>query len=180
MTDHIASAFHLDIISTHILTRRMTYWISWHFKYKGTFQLTSSQGGWRNIFMSAEQGRYFNSHPHKEDDVYPNTHPWIFSHFNSHPHKEDDRFFFFFFFFFFYFNSHPHKEDDYGGGKTYQFTLTFQLTSSQGGWHQCCSLSEPLHTFQLTSSQGGWLPSGHLQCKPLYFNSHPHKEDDEK
>ena len=36
----------------------------WHI-----FQLTASQGGWR-LFHTAEQTehRYFNSHPHKEDD----------------------------------------------------------------------------------------------------------------
>ena len=87
------------------------------------------------------------------------------------------------------FNSHPHKEDDPVGSMRYPLILfsthiltrrmtvvvldvgcrwTFQLTSSQGGWHQlhqqcCCQIF-----FQLTSSQGGWPVSGSTMTFPMY------------
>ena len=78
------------LISTHILTRRMTY----H----------------RQILQQPYCN--FNSHPHKEDDVRAQLCHRYYQYFNSHPHKEDDQpgiteslkqtdF-----------NSHPHKEDD--------------------------------------------------------------------
>ena len=56
------------IFSTHILTRRMTRMQNPH----------------------TEIQLFFNSHPHKEDDV-PVPSPYIqYYIFNSHPHKEDD------------------------------------------------------------------------------------------
>ena len=78
-------------ISTHILTKRMTM----------------TQTGQNSSY------RYFNSHPHEEDDLAGNGGIHNELYFNSHPHEEDDRasgndlctaka----------YFNSHPHEEDD--------------------------------------------------------------------
>ena len=76
-------------ISTHILTRRMTYSMSsfwcfvpfqltssrggWpipvlHNKIIFIFQLTSSRGGWLNHNFLLKNLQYFNSHPHEEDD----------------------------------------------------------------------------------------------------------------
>ena len=118
--------------STHILTRRMTH---------GDPENQSGHG-------------FFNSHPHKEDDIQrrQNTRSKIF--FNSHPHKEDDkakrlnklnRQFF---------NSHPHKEDDatdhwFDTAKDFStHILTRRMTERD---IKC----KPHKTFQLTSSQGG-------------------------
>ena len=58
-------------ISTHILTRRMTFF-------------------WLFLFFSIV---YFNSHPHEEDDDNLVYLYHLFHHFNSHPHEEDDFFF---------------------------------------------------------------------------------------
>ena len=78
------------IISTHILTKRMTI----------------------SLRQSKNTTRYFNSHPHEEDDSFPLQYFPVSLYFNSHPHEEDDnkkvnnhhdnK----------YFNSHPHEEDD--------------------------------------------------------------------
>mgnify|MGYP001661843136 CR=1 FL=1 len=67
MTFDICDFEQLIFLSTHILTRRMT---SFHFS-------TSS-------IMS------FNSHPHKEDDCSMFCTSLSVNSFNSHPHKEDD------------------------------------------------------------------------------------------
>ena len=90
MTGYLTAALEKIIISTHILTRRMTC---------------------RILYFNWESN-YFNSHPHKEDDNFQNCSVRFEANFNSHPHKEDDLpstrkesssd----------YFNSHPHKEDD--------------------------------------------------------------------
>ena len=76
-------------ISTHILTKRMT-------EGKGE---------------SIEFAKYFNSHPHEEDDKRSCRDIGKKLYFNSHPHEEDD-------------------------AKTRQdglISLSFQLTSSRRG-----------------------------------------------
>ena len=55
----------------------------------------------------------------------------------------------------------------------------FQLTSPRGGWHSADLPNTTHGIFQLTSSQGGWQWCMLLLMKKMYFNSHPHKEDDE-
>ena len=56
--------------------------------------------------------------------------------------------------------------------------ITFQLTSSRRGWHSSIYWHSNFLLFQLTSSRRGWQ-SLHLSIRTfLYFNSHPHEEDD--
>ena len=55
------------ILSTHILTRRMTNGYN-HILAAYIFQLTSSQGGWHSLDIEILLPQTFNSHPHKEDD----------------------------------------------------------------------------------------------------------------
>ena len=57
-------------ISTHILTKRMTGWLR-----KGN-----------------RTNKYFNSHPHEEDDRDTPWNSFMWWYFNSHPHEEDDVF----------------------------------------------------------------------------------------
>ena len=57
------------------------------------------------------------------------------------------------------FNSHPHKEDDLRIASPIAEEVSFQLTSSQGGWPQHLHLRQKMN---------------------VLFNSHPHKEDDDK
>ena len=144
-------------ISTHILTKRMTFQGCWTLVDR-LFQLTSSRRGWRQetlgmhkqFFISTHiltkrmtwpslstrsTYQYFNSHPHEEDDLAGNGGIHNELYFNSHPHEEDDR----------asgndlctakaYFNSHPHEEDD--------------------------------------------IPNRLVGSLQRHFNSHPHEEDD--
>ena len=108
----VQSPHRIPDFSTHILTRRMTMKPYEAFESK-VFQLTSSQGGWPStILFNISLLFFFNSHPHKEDDIifYP-----IINKYHI-------------------FNSHPHKEDDSESLKTDYITFFFQLTSSQGGW----------------------------------------------
>ena len=122
------------VFSTHILTWRMTsngfhrmqghhfstHILTWRMTGKSImkiiaviFQLTSSQGGWRWQKRLMMELLLFNSHPHKEDDIFdhiPKSYShnfqltsshggwhyssWVkictYSFFNSHPHMEDD------------------------------------------------------------------------------------------
>ena len=58
-----------------------------------------------------------------------------------------------------YFNSHPHEEDD---TPTYLWPdpyVLFQLTSSRGGWLKGYYTAGYSFIFQLTSSRGGWPPN---------------------
>ena len=121
------------------------------------FQLTSSQGGWHFwISFYPIQLHFFNSHPHKEDDLLHVCQCYVLSLFNSHPHKEDDYIFLARLPFLHFsthiltrrmthplpifwdrnkiFNSHPHKEDDICTYPVFAEVVVFQLTSSQGGW----------------------------------------------
>ena len=100
-----------SIISTHILTRRMTFLLwSHHLQYV-----------------------HFNSHPHEEDDTEMCVIFSMLLYFNSHPHEEDDRPEFFELVDDLDFNSHPHEEDDGYGVMTITRQQVFQLTSSRGG-----------------------------------------------
>ena len=101
-----------DDISTHILTKRMTY----------------------SVLPAENWCGHFNSHPHEEDDSFHCEYIISHSYFNSHPHEEDDFVelvkcdsgfisthiltkrmtptCLFSSFIIGYFNSHPHEEDD--------------------------------------------------------------------
>ena len=99
------------VISTHILTKRMTTFasIAW---IKTIFQLTSSRRGWPVV--------------------------WVL---------------------------HTGKR-------------IFQLTSSRRGWHPEDWAEDSKNIFQLTSSRRGWRSLLFLIRACMYFNSHPHEEDD--
>ena len=142
-------------ISTHILTKRMTTRISTT-STVCIFQLTSSRRGWLYHYSCILFIRYFNSHPHEEDDNQSTS----FVVFRLH------------------FNSHPHEEDDNSASSMLSSTSIFQLTSSRRGWLFCLHfiglmiisthiLTKRMTTFsvdetvillfQLTSSRRGWL-----------------------
>ena len=112
MTDGIRVVTTMLNISTHILTKRMTF---------------SSKEEKQSI-------RYFNSHPHEEDDLTPSL---------NHSH-------------FVYFNSHPHEEDDDTSVSFNSANRIFQLTSSRRGWLRLQQCSSHTSKFQLTSSRRGW------------------------
>ena len=98
-------------ISTHILTRRMTWLRRMPLAALRYFNSHPHKEDDRNGKKVAISKKYFNSHPHKEDDSiqrrrnvekYISTHiltrrmtssypcPNVPTYFNSHPHKEDD------------------------------------------------------------------------------------------
>ena len=122
--------------------------------------------------------RYFNSHPHKEDDDAGVEIDTEQTNFNSHPHKEDDtvnpevkmekqNF-----------NSHPHKEDD-SQCKCYQaesvistHILTRRMTRTLVYDSGLKIISTHILTRRMTTSVS---PYSYRQ----HFNSHPHKEDDQ-
>ena len=54
---------------------------------------------------------------------------------------------------------------------------SFQLTSSHGGWLIPFNFPTNLLPFQLTSSHGGWRHFTDRLGEDLFFNSHPHMED---
>ena len=77
-------------ISTHILTRRMTMEDAEEIPWK-TFQLTSSQGGWQEINIIALRAVIISTHILTRRMTRPPV--WLYlplKYFNSHPHKEDD------------------------------------------------------------------------------------------
>ena len=187
-----------SIISTHILTRRMTIR---HCKFATSFpfQLTSSRGGWRLWKEISHKQHHFNSHPHEEDDemcAKKNCSDCISTHILTRRMTESAT----------YLSSdweistHILTRRMTTTNKTYQYDSIFQLTSSRGGWpcsNACIKslfaisthiltrrmtisslLLVPDYEFQLTSSQGGW----HFLLLSFFalahFNSHPHKEDD--
>ena len=145
---------------------------------KYAFQLTSSRRGWPVNCLSADfEQAYFNSHPHEEDDISQ-----CFSTYSQ--------------------NISTHiltKRMTVWIMQPYQTNL-FQLTSSRRGWLNCCRSTNHLRRFQLTSSRRGWRQrTWFLVTKrifqltssrrgwpgvwfatsfPIYFNSHPHEEDD--
>ena len=189
------------VISTHILTRRMTTCHAPVVSSTGHFNSHPHKEDDGDALLLRPLFPHFNSHPHKEDDRHTSHHGTLVKYFNSHPHKEDDgtwRFNLRQFRTFQltssqggwrkrlllpqtynpYFNSHPHKEDDRTSSERITRPQEFQLTSSQGGWHHATSAAAVEKPFQLTSSQGGWRRVSFHPFRYTHFNSHPHKEDD--
>ena len=122
-------------ISTHSLTRRLTYTAS-NSCMRSEFQLTASQGGWRLIEDICEKFEVFqltaSQGGWQRDDILT--------------HRQQD------------FNSQPHKEADSYAPDHKVRLQSFQLTASQGGWLFHHFTVSTLGLFQLTASQGGWLP----------------------
>ena len=77
-------------ISTHSLTRRLTWYHAFRGNCISIFQLTASQGGWRHSVPDQGERWYFNSQPHKEADPLPAMEEPVEEDFNSQPHKEAD------------------------------------------------------------------------------------------
>ena len=167
-----------EVISTHILTRRMTnrknqiisIWI---------FQLTSSRGGWLCQFQIILCYTTISTHILTRRMTPENRYwisPFIFQltssrggwqckwridrrnkHFNSHPHEEDDRTDRTWRYQNWNFNSHPHEEDD---------KHSWKMQKSK--WH-----------FNSHPHEEDDDPGSSCMCRYAYFNSHPHEEDDE-
>ena len=101
------------IISTHILTKRMTNEIHTMLWEEVIFQLTSSRRGWHG-------GKKCNLCVY-EFQLTSSRRGWQLKLRNNKQIK--------------YFNSHPHEEDDIGSCPICIATRIFQLTSSRRGWH---------------------------------------------
>ena len=122
----------LETFSTHILTRRMTDF----------------------CFPVLVHQNFFNSHPHKEDDLLHVCQCYVPSLFNSHPHKEDDRVVQTLRNVRKLFNSHPHKEDD-RPPLIYFCIIDFSTHILTRRMTNLFFAFQRTNVFQLTSSQGG-------------------------
>ena len=132
MTMNVATDDVSENFSTHILTRRMTICIVVD-ELISTFQLTSSQGGWPRTESICSIRKFFNSHPHKEDDFWTSFYPVQLRFFNSHPHKEDD-YVWVLLPYMIVFSTHILTRRMTLSGLWDIRLFYFQLTSSQGGW----------------------------------------------
>ena len=134
MTFHFRVTQWMENISTHILTKRMTLAVfpKCHAWDISTHILTKRMTP--PVFLLLSCYKYFNSHPHEEDDVYKNIVGYA-SSISTHiltkrmtAMKHSLKFWKG------YFNSHPHEEDDHDGERKKNMEFLFQLTSSRRGW----------------------------------------------
>ena len=98
--------------------------------------------------------------------------------FNSHPHEEDDSLLLSDWQHMWYFNSHPHEEDDYliGCINEHKKISTHILTKRMTTIATAAAMSSKISTHILTKRMT-ILTVGRKTAK-IYFNSHPHEEDD--
>ena len=132
MTDGFPTFCILCVISTHILTKRMT-----------TLQ---------QLVRLSE--RYFNSHPHEEDDPDAAWQSATYCYFNSHPHEEDDNLWRERYQQKEHFNSHPHEEDDLSW-YSINWTLSISTHILTKRMTRLESVYDESVKFQLTSSRRG-------------------------
>ena len=143
------------VISTHILTRRMTFSKS-SLDWRALFQLTSSRGGWHNALSLSDVLYNISTHILTRRMTYLNACADSLALFQLTSSRGGWHNFF---------RYHIHQ-------------VVFQLTSSRGGWRNTPTSLVMDIIFQLTSSRGGW-PAVHSSIPvPHHFNSHPHEEDD--
>ena len=164
-------------ISTHSLTRRLTYKSSypvvntifqltasqggWR-RYGGpggtrkTFQLTASQGGWLRELMFSRFGYIFQLTA--SQGGWPGKYLWWRSrgYFNSQPHKEADTLWYHRIGKRRYFNSQPHKEADSRDEKVIHVQKHFNSQPHKEADESCLFWLLLQVLFQLTASQGGW------------------------
>ena len=165
-------------ISTHILTKRMTVphcSVRW---FGTTFQLTSSRRGWPGRRPDRRSDRYFNSHPHEEDDTDRSDMSWIrqisthiLTKRMTHPSSIQQVPYI-------HFNSPPHEEDD---AKQHCWTVecnisTHILTKRMTNCGKCTASVHGISTHILTKRMT--YICAPVRYAPIYFNSHPHEEDD--
>ena len=144
-----------SIISTHILTKRMTSFLSLlkNFYNISTHILTKRMTQIRKR-MSLQS--HFNSHPHEEDDYnyVDNTTIYIIS-----THILTKR-----------------MTNDNLQGK---ITILFQLTSSRRGWRNVSVSGRSLALyFNSHPHEEDDYSQMDTRIEQRYFNSHPHEEDD--
>ena len=191
-----------SFISTHDLTRRSTL-TTGHRISRKLFQLTTSQGGRRNVYDLTFEDVDISTHDLTRRSTI--DHQFLFlrqKYFNSRPHKEVD---------FFSVNAsrpcihistHDLTRRSTLHMKILAIRFPFQLTTSQGGRPMLSFRYQPPLAFQLTTSQGGRPGSqadnggrvgisthdltrrstkynGSRLSSLINFNSRPHKEVDE-
>ena len=147
----------LDIISTHILTKRMTLYNAFHLIYLNisTHILTKRMTSF--ILTPHCLKKHFNSHPHEEDDQIELR--WIRNiEISTHILT---------------------KRMTIRNCRRKTQTGSFQLTSSRRGWQivqEFFDFDWNISTHILTKRMTTWACKRVM--KLLYFNSHPHEEDD--
>ena len=110
----------------------------------------------KSVTRSCRRNGYFNSHPHEEDDFPILKNRSGGKYFNSHPHEEDDAL----------------NSSKSFGNSISTHILTKRMTS-QGRFRW---LRKSISTHILTKRMT--MQMEHCFCSDLYFNSHPHEEDD--
>ena len=105
------------------------------YEWYKSFQLTASQGGWPIHVDNKALKQDISTHSLTRRLTLSASASVIF-------HQD--------------FNSQPHKEADDDEQKILLKRSLFQLTASQGGWHELEERRKQQKKFQLTASQGGW------------------------
>ena len=155
MTGYFCHEITYVIFSTHILTRRMTV-VVLDVGCRWTFQLTSSQGGWRIWKRIWWYARLFNSHPHKEDD-HENDYLVLFTYFSTHILTRRMTTYYHLPIYTIHFSTH---------------ILTRRMTYPCCPTVTCRCFSTHILTRRMTESWPWEKADWDI------FNSHPHKEDD--
>ena len=147
------------IISTHSLTRRLTWGSGRVPVGVSTFQLTASQGGWRLwSFTMDYKCKNFNSQPHKEADGAQGMSGLLAIVFQLTASQGG-------------WLSHAYQQT---------FANTFQLTASQGGWRLFLLLFSPAYRISTHSlTRRLTIIRVHSSVLSVHFNSQPHKEADQ-
>ena len=90
MTIYIRSSYFTFCISTHILTKRMTKCSQNNFRQPTISTHILTKRMTQQLLKRVLLLNYFNSHPHEEDDCGKFMGSGKHGYFNSHPHEEDD------------------------------------------------------------------------------------------
>ena len=130
-----------------------------------------------NVWFFISRQKYFNSHPHEEDDgltLFIKS----FNDISTHILTKRMTLCGFYILHHRYISTHiltKRMTSSWHGTFT---PKAFQLTSSRRGWLLFSYFYTWTWIFQLTSSRRGWQVCIVLLSLPGHFNSHPHEEDD--
>ena len=156
--DSGTSGINLSDISTHSLTKRLTYKRQPALPRPALFQLTASRRGWLYIQQKRQQRLLFQLTASRRGWQEPNTSREVNEYFNSQPHEEADDSGWIYPDIWTHFNSQPHEEADEILLMNRSAKRLFQLTASRRGWLLTVVKQFVQWTFQLTASRRGWHP----------------------
>ena len=166
-------------ISTHSLTKRLTRWLSLHYRQCCHFNSQPHEEADFGVYISTP-GRIISTHSLTKRLTSGDYFKWVTLAISTHsltkrltnrnPETYCSKIF----------QLTASRRGWLSFSEYFWLTRIFQLTASRRGWPAKNDGEHTLDAFQLTASRRGWPWCRTLKRTQMYFNSQPHEEADSR